>query len=111
MGKNLRIEASGNYFQASSTQNSDLSVSPSGTFLAVGRLDGNYLGTNVATDIGSLSAGPNPVASEELRTQDEFYQAGMAVRSDYIFERGQLVLSPRLGFNIPISTRTSILRL
>lgn len=98
LGRNLRVEASGNYFNTSATQNSDMSVSPAGTFVTVGRLDGNYTGANQSTDIGAITGGPNPVASETLSTQDEFYQAGMAVRSDYIFDRGQIVLSPKIGF-------------
>lgn len=98
LGKNLRVEAFGNYFNTSATQNSDMSVSSAGTFVTIGRLDGNYTGANQSTDVGSITGGPNPVAAETLITQDEFYQAGMAVRSDYIFDRGQIVLSPKLGF-------------
>jgi hypothetical protein len=99
MGKNLRIEVSGSYMNTTSnTKGADLSVSPSGNFVDVGRLDGNYTGTNQSTDIGSLSAGPNPVGSETLTTRDQMYQVGMAFRSDYIFDRGQLVVSPKLGF-------------
>jgi hypothetical protein len=98
LGKNLRVEVSGNYFNTSDTQNSDLTVSPGGTFVTIGRLDGDYTGLRQSTDIGSITGGPNPVASETLTTEDEFYQAGMAFRSDYIFDQGQIVLSPKLGF-------------
>jgi len=43
-----------------------------GKFVTVGRLDGNYSPSSQSTDIGSLSAGPNPVAGETLTTRDEF---------------------------------------
>jgi len=97
LGTNLRVEASGDYFEARTTGGSNISISPAGNFLNVGRLDGNYLGGNSSTDVGSISAGSNPVASEGLITRDEFYQAGAAFRSDYIFFN-RFVLSPRLGF-------------
>jgi hypothetical protein len=97
MGRNLRVEVSGNYFNTSNTQNSNVTVQP-GSFVTVGRLDGNYTGINESTDLGSLNGGPNPVGSETLTTQDEFYQAGITLRSDYIFDQGQIVLSPKLGF-------------
>jgi len=98
MGLNLRAEVSGNYFQTVNTQNAGVSVNPGGIFTTVGRLDGNYTGTNQSTDIGSLTAGPNPVANETLTTRDEFYQVSAAFKTDYIFDHGQLVLSPILGF-------------
>ena len=99
MGRNLRVEASGNYFGTYKTQNAGLSVSPGGVFVSVGRLDGNYTGLNTATDIGSVSVSSNPVAGETLTTRDNFYQAGAAFRSDYFFDYGQIVLSPKLGFD------------
>jgi len=100
LGKNIRLEASGDYFQTSHTDSADLSVQPGvGSFITIGRLDGNYTGTNQSTDIGSIVAGPNPVASETLDIRDEFYQAGIALRTDYLFDRGLIVLSPKLGFN------------
>jgi hypothetical protein len=98
LGENLRLEVSGNYFQTSDAENSDISIQPAGNFATVGRLDGNYTGANQSTDIGSVTAGPNPVATESLTTRDTFYQADMALRTDYLFNGGAIVLSPTLGF-------------
>ncbi|HEY0255837.1 MAG TPA: hypothetical protein VGC39_00225 [Candidatus Methylacidiphilales bacterium] len=101
MGRNPRIEVSGNYFRTSNTQYSNLSV-PNGdgasNFVSVGRLDGDYTGLNSSTDIGGIRGGLDPVAFETLTTKDEFYQAGGAFRSDYIFSPWRIVMSPKIGF-------------
>jgi hypothetical protein len=98
LGSNLRVEGSGSYFQSG--------ASASGTILESGPLGSSYwveaLDGKSSNVFGIGVAPPTFIGQQNVTevTNDYFYEAGAAVKSDYnLGGNGEFTITPSLSFD------------